>query len=224
MSRLLNVASAAAVVLTASAMLLLTEPGRANDLAAQDLAIASVAPVVLPPIAAAEAPTPGTDMVPVAEQTTDDGNVPPVAAPSTETMRAESLAALVAATPIPSEIDAEMRCLAGAIYFESRSESLIGQLAVAHVVINRAQSGRFRPTLCGVVHQPSQFSFVRGGRMPAINEGGRQWRNALAIAQIAQQDGWKNKAPGALFFHATHVSPGWNRARVAQIDNHIFYR
>jgi spore germination cell wall hydrolase CwlJ-like protein len=142
--------------------------------------------------------------------------VPPV--------RAGSLAELVANTPIPAEIDDELRCLAGAIYFESRSESLTGQLAVAHVVINRAESGRFAPTLCGVVYQRGQFSFVRGGRMPAINTAGRQWRNALAIAQIARNDSWKNQAPGALFFHATHVSPRWNRARIAQIDNHIFYR
>ena len=224
MSRLLNVASAAAVVLTASAMLLLTEPGRANDLAAQELAVASVAPVVLPPSEA-----PGEPFLPFAlpPVTTPEINGPdslPMATPSTEAARAESLAALVAATAMPAEIDDEMRCLAGAIYFESRSESLIGQLAVAHVVLNRAESGRFRPTLCGVVYQPSQFSFVRSGRMPAIDTAGRHWRNAVAIAQIARDDSWKNKAPGALFFHATRVSPGWNRPRVAQIDNHIFYR
>lgn len=207
----MNVASAAAVVLTASAMLLLTEPGRANDLAANDLAIASVTPVVLPPLAPPVAP-----IAPAPEA--------PVVAPFAEPVRAESLAALVAATPLPTEIDDELRCLAGAIYFESRSESLVGQLAVAHVVINRAESGRFRSTLCGVVFQQSQFSFVRSGRMPAINTGGTQWRNAVAIAQIAREGSWKNKAPGALFFHATHVSPGWNRPRVAQIDNHIFYR
>lgn len=215
MSRLLNAASAAAVVFTAAAMLLLTEPGRANDLAANELAVASVAPVVLPPVAAPILPTPNISQAPA---------VAPQPAPETPPVQAESLAALVAATPIPAEIDDELQCLAGAVYFESRSESLVGQLAVAHVVINRAESGRFRPTLCGVVYQPSQFSFVRGGRMPAINARGAQWRNAVAIAQIARDGAWKNKASGALFFHATHVSPGWNRPRVAQIDNHIFYR
>jgi spore germination cell wall hydrolase CwlJ-like protein len=221
MSRLLNTASVAAVVLTAGAMLLLTEPGRAKDVAAQELVLASVTPAQLPQSAAAEAPLPSTDPAPVAAP---DVPAPAADTAAVETARADSLAALVAATPLPDSIDEELRCLAGAVYFESRSESLIGQLAVAHVVINRAESGRFRPTLCGVVHQPSQFSFVRAGRMPAINTAGRQWRNAVAIAQIARADSWKNKAPGALFFHATHVSPGWNRPRVAQIDNHIFYR
>lgn len=212
MSRLLNAASVAAVALTATAVLLLTEPGRANDLAAASVApVALPQPVSLPPVA------------PVAET---EPEAAPEMAPTAETpaINAATLAELVAATPMPAEIDAELRCLASTVYFESRSESLAGQLAVAHVVINRAESGRFAPTLCGVVHQRGQFSFVRGGRMPAINTAGRQWRNAVAIAQIARNGSWKNQAPGALFFHATHVSPRWNRARVAQIDNHIFYR
>jgi spore germination cell wall hydrolase CwlJ-like protein len=212
MSRLLNAASVAAIALTATAVLLLTEPGRANDLAAASVApVALPQPVSLPPVA------------PVAET---EPEAAPEMAPTAETpaINAATLAELVAATPMPAEIDAELRCLASTVYFESRSESLAGQLAVAHVVINRAESGRFAPTLCGVVHQRGQFSFVRGGRMPAINTAGRQWRNAVAIAQIARNGSWKNQAPGALFFHATHVSPRWNRARVAQIDNHIFYR
>lgn len=219
MSRLLNAASGAAVVLTATAMLLLTEAGRANDLAvAPATPVASVAPVAVPlPPAEPVLPAP-----PIAEPAPPSAPDAP-AAPASP-VPAASLAELVASTPIPVEIDDELRCLASTIYFESRSESLTGQLAVAHVVINRAESGRFAPTLCGVVYQRGQFSFVRGGRMPAINTAGRQWRNALAIAQIARNDSWKNQAPGALFFHATHVSPRWNRARIAQIDNHIFYR
>jgi spore germination cell wall hydrolase CwlJ-like protein len=211
MSRILNVASVAAVAMTATAMLALTEPGQASDLAA-----ASVAPVVLPqavPAAEPIAPAPVAETQPAPEA--QDEPAP---------RSAGSLAELVAATPMPAAIDEELRCLAGAVYFESRSESLIGQLAVANVVINRAESGRFPSTLCGVVYQRSQFSFVRGGRMPAINTGGQQWRNAVAIAQIARDQSWANKAPGALFFHATHVSPGWNKTRIARIDNHIFYR
>lgn len=213
MSRILNVASLAAVAMTATAMLALTEPGQASDLAA-----ASVAPVVL-------APQPTAPVNPV--ENTATAEIPAPAAetiPAPEPVRAASLGELVAATPMPETMDDELRCLAGAVYFESRSESLAGQLAVAHVVINRAESGRFPRTLCGVVYQKSQFSFVRGGQMPPINTAHRQWRNAVAIAQIAREGSWQNAAPGALFFHARHVSPGWNRPRIAQIDNHIFYR
>lgn len=212
MSRILNVASLAAVAMTATAMLALTEPGQASDLAA-----ASVAPVVLSQPAAPINPV-GQPETPVAPEIVVD------TAPAPEPVRPASLADLVAATPLPEAIDDELRCLAGTVYFESRSESLAGQLAVAHVVINRAESGRFPRTLCGVVYQKSQFSFVRGGQMPPINTAHRQWRNAVAIAQIARQGSWDNAAPGALFFHARHVSPGWNRPRIAQIDNHIFYR
>ena len=136
---------------------------------------------------------------------------------------ANSLAELVAMQPI-TVADAEMECLAGAVYFESKGESLAGQLAVAEVVINRAKSGRFPATLCGVVYQKSQFSFVRGGKMPAINRDSKAWRTAVAIAHIALNEHWESPVKGSLFFHATYVSPGWRLTRTGTIGNHIFYR
>jgi spore germination cell wall hydrolase CwlJ-like protein len=138
--------------------------------------------------------------------------------------KAANLAALVEMTPAPQALDAQTRCLAGAVYFESKGESLTGQLAVARVVINRARSGRFPSSICGVVLQPSQFSFVRRGAIPAINTTSRDWKEALAIAQIALNNAWKNPAEGALFFHARYVSPGWKLRKVAVVENHIFYR
>lgn len=138
--------------------------------------------------------------------------------------QATSLAALVDAQGAPEELDGDMKCLAGAVYFEAKGESLEGQLAVARVIINRARSGRFASSLCGVVYQPSQFSFVRGGGMPPVRTESRSWREAVAIAQIAVDDSWDSRAEGALFFHARRVSPGWGKARLASIDNHIFYR
>ena len=218
MSRILNTASVAAVGMTVATMLVMAEPGFANDLAAQaSLPMAASASTDVPELLQrADLSTETTvDTPPITDDQTDAEPAP---------VTAESLAALVAATPVPDTLDPELRCLAGAVYFESRGESLSGQLAVAHVVINRAESGRFPKSLCGVVHQPSQFSFVRGGKMPAIRESSTLWSNAVAIAQIARNDSWKNQAPGALFFHARHVSPGWRKTRVAQIDNHIFYR
>lgn len=139
-------------------------------------------------------------------------------------LKADSLAQLVSMHDIPANMDEELRCLAGAVYFESKGETLNGQLAVARVVIARRDSGRFANSLCGVVYQPSQFSFVRGGRMPAIPTSSRSWGEAVAIAQIALNDGWESPVEGALFFHARHVSPGWRMQRLAAVDNHIFYR
>jgi spore germination cell wall hydrolase CwlJ-like protein len=137
---------------------------------------------------------------------------------------AKSLAALVAMQNTKIPLDAQAHCLAGAVYFESKGESLAGQLAVAKVVMARAKSGRFASTLCGVVYQKSQFSFVRGGRMPAIDKNGRHWKNAVAISQIALANSWKSPVEGALYFHARYVSPGWRLSRLGAVDNHIFYR
>ena len=137
---------------------------------------------------------------------------------------AASLSELVDDQPHPAELSNELRCLAGAIYFEAKSESLPGQLAVGRVVVNRAKSGRFPSSYCGVVYQPSQFSFVRGRSMPSINTGSQDWKEAVAIAQIAHSNTWKSPAEGALFFHATRVSPGWRLTRMARVDNHVFYR
>ena len=137
---------------------------------------------------------------------------------------AASLASLVAATPLPEGLSGDLACLAGAIYFEAKGESLAGQLAVGKVIIARAKSGRFPASYCGVVYQPSQFSFVRGRAMPAINKAGRAWAEAAKIAHIAHFDAWDSPVEGALFFHAARVSPNWRLTRMARVDNHVFYR
>ncbi len=139
-------------------------------------------------------------------------------------VKAGSLAELVRLQDTDGALNAEEQCLAGAVYFESKGESLAGQLAVARVVMARAKSGRFPSSLCGVVFQKSQFSFVRGGRMPKIDTGSGNWRNAKAITKIALNDSWKSPVEGAMFFHARYVSPGWKLTRLGSIDNHIFYR
>lgn len=141
-----------------------------------------------------------------------------------EAISASSLGELVRAQDTSEPLGTEERCLAGAVYFESKGESLPGQLAVARVVMARAKSGRFASTLCGVVYQKSQFSFVRGGTMPRIDTGSNNWRNAVAISKIALSGSWKSPVEGALFFHARHVSPGWRLTRLGSVDNHIFYR
>ncbi len=134
------------------------------------------------------------------------------------------LATLVETNAADTAVDSEEKCLASAIFYEARSESFEGQLAVAQVILNRVQSGRFARSICGVVLQPSQFSFVRGGAIPAISKASKDWREALAIARIAQAKLHPSSADNALFFHATHVSPKWRLNRVASIGNHIFYR
>lgn len=135
-----------------------------------------------------------------------------------------SLAAAVAAQPSNVGEDEQINCLATGIYYEAKGEPLSGQLAVAEVILNRTQSGRFPDTACGVLKQPGQFSFVRGGKLPEPNAGSTAWRTAVAVAHVAKRALWDSPADGALFFHARHLAPRWGKARVASVGNHVFYR
>jgi len=155
-------------------------------------------------------------------QTDAGANTPPVAGQATPSLAGPSLAAIVPTAS--TALTPELECLAGAIYFEAKSESLEGQLAVGRVVINRSRSGRFPASYCGVVYQRSQFSFIRGGAMPPINRSSHLWQQAVAVAKIADANAYPSEAEGALFFHATRVSPNWHLTRVARVDNHVFYR
>jgi cell wall hydrolase len=135
-----------------------------------------------------------------------------------------SLADLVYENSASTTPDEESECLARAVYWESKGEPLEGQLAVARVIINRAHSGRFASTLCGVVRQRSQFSFVHGGNIPGAPQGSRDWQTAVAIARIAEENLADCAASQALFFHARYVHPSWHLTRVAELGHHIFYR
>lgn len=125
-----------------------------------------------------------------------------------------------------SELEDDMRCLASAIYYEARGESLEGQLAVAQVILNRAENDRWPNDICAVVYQSGQFSFTFDGKpdIPAVK--GPAWKRAEAIAIIAVGQGWQDVTDKATFFHATYVKPGWRRVKeqTRRIGGHIFYR
>jgi spore germination cell wall hydrolase CwlJ-like protein len=150
---------------------------------------------------------------------------PTAVEPPPEPQVRRSLAELVGIHASSTTEDSEHECLANAVYFESKGEPLSGQLSVADVVLNRAGSGRFPGSVCGVVKQRGQFSFVRGGRLPPVPRASAAWHKAVAVARIARQDLADSPASRALFFHATRVKPGWRGlTRVATVGNHIFYR
>ena len=164
--------------------------------------------------------------IPVASPGADDHAAAKLTAPEPEPKADDkrSLSQLVRAYADNAVPDGEHECLAGAVYFESKGEPLQGQLAVAEVILNRAKSGKFPATICGVVKQKSQFSFIRGGRFPPIARGSEAWRKAVAIAHIAKKDLAEGGIGKAMFFHARYVSPRWRLTRVTSIGNHIFYR
>ena len=212
-------------------------PIRSALLVAAALSAATVAPAQVRPASASEPLLSGMNEIPtmvVPAVVTNDLPAPadvlaPIDEPVIETDAPAArvsgdLASMVAQLRSAEAGSRELECLAGAIYFESKSESLKGQLAVGHVIANRAASGRFPSSYCGVVYQRSQFSFVRGGSMPRIARSGTQWKNAVAIAQIVDQKLAPTPVSKALFFHARRVSPGWRLTRVATLGNHVFYR
>lgn len=233
MLSLLKAAPVAALSLTLLSAASFSDAGFAFGTTGADTKLASDTITIDTSVLAADAAArdaalrPGPDGIIFAPGTGDVTNPAP-SAPAEEAPEviptAASLAELVKSHGAAGLLDAETQCLAGAVYFESKGESLPGQLAVARVVLARTQSGRFPSTICGVVYQKSQFSFVRNGRMPKINTGSQQWKNAVAISKIALDGSWKSPVEGALFFHARYVSPGWRLKRMGTIDNHVFYR
>ena len=127
---------------------------------------------------------------------------------------------------------AEENCLARAVYFEARSESEMGQLAVAKVILNRVRDPNFPKSICGVVYQGSgsrnscQFSFACDG-MPDDVRQPNAWANSKRIARMALAGDSKVAAVGsATNYHADYVRPKWAKSmkRLIKIGRHIFYQ
>ena len=126
---------------------------------------------------------------------------------------------------------AEQKCLAEAVYYESRSEDAWGQLAVAEVVMNRVADHRYPDTVCGVVYQGSerttgcQFSFTCDGSMDEAPRG-ESWRKSQIVATNVLL-GFNDPITGnATHYHADYVDPVWNSSLIqtTQFGTHIFYR
>ncbi|MBA3666786.1 MAG: cell wall hydrolase [Sphingomonas sp.] len=137
-----------------------------------------------------------------------------------------ALSALVESNSMGAALDEESKCMATAVYFESMGEPLEGQLAVAEVVMNRARSGRYPASWCGVVKQKAQFSFVRAGRFPRIDPDCAAWHRAQAITRIAALHLTSKLSSDVLWYHADYVAPTWRRnlQRAEKIGAHVFYR
>ena len=122
----------------------------------------------------------------------------------------------------------EANCIAVAVYHEARGESLEGQMAVAKVIMNRAVSGKYPASWCGVVKQPWQFSFVnpRTGYVPSVDQASDAWRKALGVTRLAVANAVQSVPAECLWYHADYVAPSWGRrlTKVEKIGAHIFYR
>jgi len=136
--------------------------------------------------------------------------------------------------PLPASVFSkpEQTCLANAIYFEARSESLRGQAAVAQVVLNRVRNPAYPGSICGVVYQNEnwrnacQFSFACDGRKDRV-ESPRHYKIAQDIAMaVTAGKIFLPEVGSSTHYYASYVSPGWARTmkKMTKIGLHIFYR
>lgn len=135
----------------------------------------------------------------------------------------------------------EQLCMAQNIYFEARNQSLVGQLAVAQVVMNRVKHKSFPDTICGVVHQGEHKINWKGNRIPVRNRCHFSWYcdglkeviddqlsydKSLVLAHKVMFQDILDITEGSLYYHTTNVDPYWNDhvSKTMTIDDHIFYR
>jgi hypothetical protein len=126
---------------------------------------------------------------------------------------------------------AEENCLARAIYFEARSESELGQLAVAKVILNRVKDPDYPKTICGVVYQGSgrrnscQFSFACDGLADDVRQPAAWTRSKLVAQKALAGDQTVRVIGTATNYHADYVNPKWAKSmkRLIKIGRHIFY-
>ena len=214
MKKFLGAGSASAI----AAALLLAVGGSGQALAQQVKNLPVVQAVVRTPVATT-ATVPATVALPSADA---------VVAREVDSLRKAGwpLYALVDKFSTGAPLTDEANCIAVAVYHEARGESLEGQLAVAQVIMNRAASGKYPANWCGVVKQPWQFSFVRNGQFPSVDQSSDAWRKALGVTRLAVANAVPSVPKDCLWYHANYVAPRWsnNLRRVEQIGAHIFYR
>ena len=142
--------------------------------------------------------------------------------------RAASMAGYVSAEDRLKQLD----CLTRNIYWEAASEPFEGKVAVAQVTLNRVESGRFAPTVCGVVYQKNvfyqkvvcQFSWFCEGnhKIKAVYQP--MWQESELVAKKVLLENFRLPSmKNALYYHATYVNPNWHKPKIEQIGNHIFY-
>tara|TARA_X000001036_G_scaffold148436_1_gene141110 strand:- start:5062 stop:5496 length:435 start_codon:yes stop_codon:yes gene_type:complete len=133
-----------------------------------------------------------------------------------------------------------LMCMAMNVYHEARSEPIVGQIAVAQVVINRVNDKRFPNTICGVVKQAvlddnglpkknmCHFSWYCDGADDTPNTKSKSWKTSMMVAKTVISGKTEELVGNATHYHAISVMPYWAKnkkyRRIAKIDKHIFYR
>ncbi|TVV73279.1 cell wall hydrolase [Sphingomonas solaris] len=121
-------------------------------------------------------------------------------------------------------IDDQLECMAKVVLHEAGNQPRDGQLAVAQLIVNRVESGRFADTVCGVVNQPGQF-FRTASYNPRRDSAA--WASAVSVSREATAGRSADVVEGAMFFRAAYSAPDSffrTRTRVATLGDHVFYR
>ncbi|MDP3896223.1 MAG: cell wall hydrolase [Mesorhizobium sp.] len=137
-------------------------------------------------------------------------------------------------TALPAHVftKKEQACLAVAIYFEARGENLLGQAAVAQVILNRVRNPTYPNTICGVVYQNDswrnrcQFSFACDGIKDRITSPSH-YKTAEDIAMaVTAGKIFIDQVGSSTHYHATYVRPRWagTMKMMEKIGLHKFYR
>lgn len=164
----------------------------------------------------------------------------PIRLPVAMALRAAQKPAAVEDALVAINRLAERTCLATAIYYEARGETVSGQKAVAMVIFNRSRSPAYPPSICGVVFQNArwrnrcQFSFACTG-ISLVPKNAEAWQLAFRIAKARYScapecnnytlvDKTNYLAVDATHYYANYVSPKWAEQmhRHGQIGRHIF--
>jgi len=131
---------------------------------------------------------------------------------------------LTAMMSAPQVDPKQHECLAMNIYHEARGERMEGQIAVAHVTVNRVDHTNWPSTICEVVYERKQFSWTHLIKDPTPKEV-KAWKEAQVIARDVMIGNTEDPTLGAVFYHANYVDPDWashmDLSKV--IGRHLFY-
>jgi len=128
------------------------------------------------------------------------------------------------------EFEKAAKCLAEAVYFESRGEPVRGQIAVAQVIMNRVFSPFYPNNVCGVVHQSNsrgcQFSYNCDGIPNVVTEPDAMARAVHIARDMLNGKLWMPEVAKATHYHAYYVRPDWinEMHTISTMGVHTFYR
>lgn len=122
--------------------------------------------------------------------------------------------------------DEDLHCLAMNVFNEAGVEGKIGQVAVAHVTLNRVKTGRWGKNICAVVYAKAQFSWTLEKAKRWKTPKGQLWEQSKQVAKEVLDGARISTLNGSLYYHTDYIeTPSWvdETNKITQIGQHIFY-